>query len=579
MKKKFVFPVLLLSLFFFQTGCSVLSDRPKYSVPAAKTARPLSENYYYLEARHYIKKNNLPKAADALKKGLEKAPDSFLLAQNLAFIYLRTGQNEQAISLIRNLMENNPDNIKILLLYIQLQQNDLEKQQLIKLLNKALALDPDNKETYLRLGKLYMSMEDHENSRAHFKKMVKQFPDYYVAWYYLGEIYLIGKEYKLAREPFLKTIELEPELVEPRFQLIQIYDALNSRDKYQIIENTYKQILELEPGSHKALLGMALNKYKAGNKKGAKKIFMTLGQDFKNDINLPGAAFDEYIVKEDKQDAVIIFSQLLKADPEDSTLNFFAAMAYEGNKKFKKAIPLYLKVKPEHSHYQKAILNVSVLYWESGQKKTAFKYLAEKQDELPKDIDITVFLASFYGQEEMFQKAVKVLEKGLKHSPDNPTLLFRLGITLDQGGDRDQGLETMKKVIELDPENSSALNYLGYSYADMGIHLNYALTLIQKAHSLDPDNGHITDSMGWIHYKLGNFETALKYLQKAVEQTDNEAVVVEHLGDVFTKLDNYKEAIKAYTKALDYAGKDWDDEKIVRIKEKINNLKKKLNEK
>ncbi len=78
--------------------------------------------------------------------------------------------------------------------------------------------------------------------------------------------------------------------------------------------------------------------------------------------------------------------------------------------------------------------------------------------------------------------------------------MFRLGALQDKAGLRQKALDTMAAIIKIDPDDASALNYLGYSYADMGIKLDQALILIQKANALRPDDGYITDSLGWVYY-------------------------------------------------------------------------------
>lgn len=581
-KKTFVFPVLILVFLFLQTGCNHVSSKAKPSDNQAirQTAvKQPSANYYYLEARHFIKKNDLPNAALSLEKGLVLNPGSFILTQDLAFIYLRLNQKERALSLVERLAQNYPDNVNGLLLYIQLKKDDISNEKLADLLNRILTLDPTNKETFLRLGKLYMDQEDHVKSKDLFTRMTQQFPDYYVAWYYLGEIYFLEKNFKLAKEPFLKTIELEPELIEPRYRLVSIYEALNLSDKYIKIENTLNQVLELEPGNHRALLGIALNKYKSGNKKDAEKRFMTLGQDFEKESDLMRAAFDEYISGNAKKDAVIIFSQMRKADPQSGTLTFFSALAHERDEQYKKAIDLYLKIKPGHTHYNKAVLNTSVLYRETNQKEKAISYLGKKLKEAPDHVDMAVYLASFYSEDNQEDKALSTLKDALKHSPANTRLLFRLGITQHTAGLIDESVKTMEKIIELDPEDSSALNFVGYTLADMDQRLDYALGLIKRAHRIQPENGHITDSLGWVHYKLGNLDEAIKYMTLAAKQTEHEGIVAEHLGDIHSKRQEYQKAIEAYEKALARPDKDWDTKRINLIKEKITTLKKKLNEK
>ena len=98
------------------------------------------------------------------------------------------------------------------------------------------------------------------------------------------------------------------------------------------------------------------------------------------------------------------------------------------------------------------------------------------------------------------------------------------------------------KAIELDPEQASTLNYLGYSYVDQGLNLEKALAMIEKAVRLKPDDGYIVDSLGWAYYKLGRFEDAVKQLERAVELKANDTVINDHLGDAYWRAGRTLEA-------------------------------------
>ena len=169
------------------------------------------------------------------------------------------------------------------------------------------------------------------------------------------------------------------------------------------------------------------------------------------------------------------------------------------------------------------------------------------------------------------------MQKGLEDSPENTSLLFRLGAIQDKTGSKEESLNTMKKIIEIDPEDASALNYLGYSYADQGILLDKALMLIEKANKIKPDDGYITDSLGWVYYKMGNYEKAVKILEKAAELTSFETIISDHLGDAYLKADQFNKALDTYQKALSNAT-DKDKKKVLELKEKIDSIKKIINE-
>ena len=492
MKKSLVGVVLIFILACFLAGCTQLKHGRKVSdspvVQPEKTSEDptLSANYHYLESRIHIKNKDYGKAITSLEKAIEKDPDSFILTRDLSRLYLRGNNTEKAVELADRLVRLDPDNVDGLLLYIQLKKDDMAETKQVEILNRILMLDPKNKETFLRLAKIYMEKENNAEALILLKKMVAEFPDYYVAWFYLGEVYLAQKEYDLATANFLKTIELEPELVEPRFQLINIYNMQNKKANNRNISDAYKEILEIEPDNQRAKLGLALHYYKTNMKKKSTELFMELGQSVESDSRLVLIAVEDYISGKKFKDAIIVFSQMLKSDPENSTLNFFTGMAYEANGNYKKAILHYLKIRPDHSQYKKSILNIAFLYKKLGEKQTAINYLEDKYKTRPKDIDIIIYLASFYEDGERYKKAASLLKKGLEDSPENTSLLFRLGAVQDKAGLKEESISAMKKIIEIDPKDASALNYLGYSYADQGINLDEALSLIKRAYEIKP---------------------------------------------------------------------------------------------
>ena len=133
----------------------------------------------------------------------------------------------------------------------------------------------------------------------------------------------------------------------------------------------------------------------------------------------------------------------------------------------------------------------------------------------------------------------------------------------------------MQKIIRIDPDDANALNYIGYTYADLGIHLDKALNYIRKAARLKPDDGYITDSLGWVYYRMGEFEKAVQFLEKAADLSAHETIISDHLGDAYQKTGQLEKAMEAYERAIANA-KDEDQTLIEKIKDKIESLKKRM---
>jgi len=154
------------------------------------------------------------------------------------------------------------------------------------------------------------------------------------------------------------------------------------------------------------------------------------------------------------------------------------------------------------------------------------------------------------------------IKQAIELEPDNPRYYFRLGVVYDKWSKKDASIETMQKVIALDPKHANALNYLGYTYADLGRNLDEAERLVKEALKYKPNDGYITDSLGWVYYKKGQFDKALKYIKKAVELVPDDPIMLEHMGDVYQKLNDKPNALKYYQKSLKIKEKDKDKEAL-----------------
>ena len=181
-----------------------------------------------------------------------------------------------------------------------------------------------------------------------------------------------------------------------------------------------------------------------------------------------------------------------------------------------------------------------------------------------------IYLGYYHEEAEQYAEAERYLLKAIEKAPDSEQALFRLGVVYDKMKRKDDSIEVMRRVIELNDEHANALNYLGYTYAELGINLDEAEALVRKALVLRPDDGYITDSLGWVFYQQGKYEEALKWLLKALALVPDDPVINEHVGDAYLKLDNKSQALQYYQKS--HALQD-EDSKRQKIQTKIDALK------
>ena len=530
----------------------------------------LQASYHYLMARRHDSKNEADQTQKALEKAIAKDPESCFLQREYIICLHKQKKYGQAMALVHHLAEKYPDNVENLLLLARLKKGG-EKDMTI-LLERILKLAPEDKETFLRLGKVYMDGGMTLKALDLFSRMASIFPDYYVAHFYLGETRRMADQPAAARESYLKTLELAPDFPEPRFRLVDMYKATGEEKNKTEIIKVLKEILDSDPKNERAFIELGLFYFDTKDFQNADEMFAALGREVRKNPDLVVDIAKLLIPAHRYQDAVTVLSQVRNVIPGNANINFFLGMAYEGLEKSDKAIEYYLKVTPDHSQYKKTILSIAFLYRDMNRTEEAVRFLEQHHRQSPADIDITSYLASFYQEDNRHDIAVTMLQRALKKTPKNTLLLFKLGAVLDTAGQRKASIEAMKTIIRLDPKHASALNYLGYTYAEMGIHLDQALALVQRALEIRPEDGYITDSLGWVYFKKQEYGKAVFYLEKAVELSEYETVIAVHLADAYLKTGQLKKAVAMYTKALDNAGQDQEKE-IREIEEKLKNLK------
>jgi len=162
--------------------------------------------------------------------------------------------------------------------------------------------------------------------------------------------------------------------------------------------------------------------------------------------------------------------------------------------------------------------------------------------------------AQAYQRLERYQDSIPILEKLAAVHPDQAVTGFLLGAAYERTGQRDKAVTEFRRVLQVEPEFHAALNYLGYTFAEAGINLDEALTLVSRAVALDPDNGAYVDSLGWAYFRLGRPEQARGYLERAARLEPEDATLQEHLGDVYAALGQTERARQAYQRALELEG-------------------------
>jgi Flp pilus assembly protein TadD len=148
---------------------------------------------------------------------------------------------------------------------------------------------------------------------------------------------------------------------------------------------------------------------------------------------------------------------------------------------------------------------------------------------------------------DYYTRAVNLIDEPGKQ---NWALFYSRGVCNERLKDWPAAEADFKQALELNPDESLILNYLGYSWVDQGMNLKQAMDYIRKAVELKPDDGYYVDSLGWAYYRLGNMPAAVEHLERAVELRPDDPIINDHLGDAYWRVGRTLEAKYQWEQAL-----------------------------
>jgi tetratricopeptide (TPR) repeat protein len=219
----------------------------------------------------------------------------------------------------------------------------------------------------------------------------------------------------------------------------------------------------------------------------------------------------------------------------------------------------YAQVGPGND-YLPAQLRQADILMSNGKTAEAQSRLAVQRDTQP-DYGIQLYLieAETLSANNQGDKAWTVLDRALKQYPDDLNLLYTRAMLAEKRNDLAQMEKDLRLIIQRDPDNAMALNALGYTLSDRTTRYAEAKVLIEQAHQLNPEDPAVLDSLGWVHFRLGNLDEAERLLRQALERFPDQEVAA-HLGEVLWANGKQREARQIWSKFL----KEQPDSPILR---------------
>ncbi|RKY36711.1 MAG: hypothetical protein DRP78_02965 [Candidatus Omnitrophota bacterium] len=430
--------------------------------------------------------------------------------------------------------------------------------------SKAHNYDQDSTAVLTKLAASYFRKGEFPHAIGALKKVFVLEPENIKARLLLAIIYTHMARFEDASLLYKEVIELDPENKHALLSIADLYVFEKKTEKAILI---YEQIVIKEQPQHAfiyfnlGMLYLQIGKYDEAVR--CLEQALHLKSDYVEAYLCIGLVYE---LKDEIGKSEQAYKSVINIMPKNCLAHFRLGSLYLGTDQDEKALQQFQRVIEINPEIVEPYFEIARTYLKLDNPDAAIKILLSRENFIKEKAYFFLLLGIANSVKDDFVLAEQYYHKALTEKPDYEAARFYLAVLYERQGKRDLSKQEFLLIIENNPDNSVACNYLGYMYAEDGANLDKAIELIKKAIKIEPKNGAYVDSLGWAYYKKGNLEYALKYLEQAVSLLDSDFEIHSHLGQVYFEKGCFSKARKHWERSLKIKPAQ------VEVKEKLENL-------
>lgn len=551
------------------------ADRAESELRALVTRHPDFYDAQKFLARLLLDRsgNDPSKIGDALvhlQRAHRLRPDDLGSGITVAQILISQNRNEDAAKVLADMLDVSPDNRTINFLYAQVLTKLGRGNESAVYYERVLRADPAYVPAITQLVDIYEKSNEFRKAAQVLEPLIELDPLNIELQRQQGMYYLRGGDSERARRRFEAAVKADPK--EPRSRYF-LAEALSDLGELKQGEELYRALLAETPNEPELLISLGMNLAAQRRFDEAEKLFESLSTDARLTDAARRSASTHLATIEHQRgnyDAALARAAAIVNDgkgPTYQALNV-ALDVYRRREDWKAGLGLLepLAAKFPTDTYIQTRLTEFLL--RSGDARGVESANALRKTGRRESLSVS----ELYAQLARYDESAKVLLDLLAEDPDDVDIRFQLGSVYERAGKIDDAEREFLAVLDRDELHAPTLNYLGYMWADRGKNLQRAAELLDQAVKIEPRNGAYIDSLGWVHFRLGNYELAERHLLDAAGLVPRDPTIQEHLGDLFARIGDREKALERYRTALGLEPRA-DDEK--KLKSKIADLERK----
>ena len=512
---------------------------------------------------------------EAARQGLE-IPDP-AVEMLLGRIYIRSGANDKAASVLSRLVVDQPGQPEPVNLLVQAYLQAGRTDEATRLLETAVGLQP---QYFALLGELHERQRHWTDAAGAYERAVERAPKNLDLRTRLAVVLLSGGGDAQAGRALEILLQLRRESPADRRVLYLLAQAQREAGRLDDSEATARQLMVVAPGSPTGAYLLALV---LGRKQQYRAVVETLEPVVGASASASDPAGDllpallqlgfAYLELGEADRALSIFERARALSPGDPAVDVSIIEAQLSARRYAEAAALARKARSTQPGNQLIVRLEAEALRHAGRGDEGTTLLTEALTERPNDVASYTALAEFEAARRRYDAALTVLARAAEKFPADLTVSFVAGSVYERQKRFADAERKFRDALAKDPLHAPTLNSLGYMLADRGERLDEAVGYITRALAVEPYNGAYLDSLGWAYFRQNKLDLAEENLAKAAARRVRDSAVQDHFGDLLMKLGRYPEAMSAWQRAL-----DGDVEQVERaaLEKKIRSAREKV---
>lgn len=417
------------------------------------------------------------------QEGMKRNPkDKHLYQKRMIEVMVKQNKKDEAQQLVADILKEDPKDAEAIAIRASLSLLTGTREQLqsaISDLQSVVSRMPENPVVRYNLGKALLAQGNVQAARIQFEEAIKIRPDYVLPRITLSQVYLQNREYGKVVQMAQEVLSYDATNVPARLlrcrALLGLGEVKQARAELTQMAAHYPDLTE-------ARLQLAAIDLQEKNFKVAEESFRTLYTKFQDPRAFMG----------------LVETNVQQGNRAQATTLLREEMAKN----------------PERLEYRVALANIATNAADYPTAISEFKYVLDK---MPRSSDIWLRLGDTYRRAGDLKSAADSFNKAKELAPNNVTPYIQLALLYDTTGRKAEARPLYEQSLRLQPDHPVALNNLAFMLADSGIDLDQALTMAQRAKQQQPNDGNVSDTLGWIYIKKNLSDSAIAIFRDLVK--------------------------------------------------------------